>query len=57
MTIATIYDLFYLQKLFIFDKLFNIFNNASHNSISFPVEKENCNDVAFLDVQAQREKK
>ena len=36
------------------DEFFNILNNA-HNSISFTMEKENNNELVFLDVQVKRE--
>ena len=35
-------------------EFFNILNNA-HNSISFKMEKENNNELAFLDVQIKRD--
>ena len=38
----------------IMDECFNIFNNA-HNSISFTIEKEVNNELAFLDVLVKRD--
>ena len=34
------------------DKFFNILNNA-HDSINFTIEKENNDELAFLDVQIE----
>ena len=36
------------------DEFYNILNNA-HNSIRLTMEKENKNELAFLDVQTKRE--
>ena len=35
------------------DKFFNIMNSA-HDSINFTIEKENNDELAFLDVQTKR---